>query len=189
MSSEPTLENYSLALDEIFRLRRALAHEAAILVVHTEYATFPKSRRKIAENQISRMALSARGGAEAAYAGMNQESLRSSLIEAGASQTLTRAQWEAEQKPALPATAHANHVGSGMDIENGYTSDARTVLQANPGKFRVVGVDTFSNEDWIYAEYDTLPEAVECADAHGAQMLKTHVYNDKGRHLHGAGSF
>lgn len=67
--------------------------------------------------------------------------------------------------------------------------NGRAILRANPKKFRVVGVDTFSHEDWVYNEYDLLTEAIECANAHGATMNKTHVYDDQGRNHHSAGSY
>lgn len=62
-------------------------------------------------------------------------------------------------------------------------------LQAPEGKFRVVGVDTFSDEDWIQGDYDTEQEAIDAATALGQPMLKAHVYDDQGRHLFEAGTF
>ncbi len=65
----------------------------------------------------------------------------------------------------------------------------RTEQKAPKGKFRVIGVDTFSNEDWSYGDFDTEEEAIDLANKKGGEMLKTHVYNDKGKHLHQAGTF
>jgi hypothetical protein len=62
-------------------------------------------------------------------------------------------------------------------------------LKAPEGKFRVVGVDTFDGTDWIYGDYDTREEATKVANSKGGQMLKTHVYDDVGKHICGAGSF
>lgn len=62
-------------------------------------------------------------------------------------------------------------------------------LKAPQGKFRVVGVDTFSNEDWIIKDCDTLDQAIAVANENGGTMLKTHVYNDQSQHLHEAGEF
>lgn len=87
---------YSKALDEVYRLRRALAYEARVVEAHLGYKTFPKTRRKIAEEQVERMRLCARGEAGVVYAGVNYTSLNAALRAAGASETLTRAQWEAE---------------------------------------------------------------------------------------------
>jgi len=63
--------------------------------------------------------------------------------------------------------------------------------RAPPGKFRVIGVDTFDGGDWVDGDYDTLEEAIKKADEKGknASMLKLHVYDDTGEHLHEAGSF
>ncbi len=60
------------------------------------------------------------------------------------------------------------------------------------GKFIVVGVDTFSNDDWIYDEiFDDLPSACAFADGKviNTQMLMMHVYNDQGDHQYECGKF
>lgn len=88
------LAHYGAALDEIYRLRRALAYEAAVLKVHLDYKTFPKTRREVAEGQIRRMQDSARGKSQRAYGGTNTASLAVALSEAGAPQSLTRHAWE-----------------------------------------------------------------------------------------------
>ena len=62
-------------------------------------------------------------------------------------------------------------------------------LKAPKGKFRVVGVDTFDRTDWIEGDFKTQTEAIDVANRKGGEMLKTHVYNDKGMHVHGAGTF
>lgn len=83
---------------------------------------------------------------------------------------------------------HEEHMGL-LDLD---VRDASgRIAPATAGKFRVVGVDTFDRDPdshWVYGEYDTLDEAIACANAHGAPMLKTHVYDDQGRHLHDAGT-
>ena len=84
---------------------------------------------------------------------------------------------------------HPEYHLDSIAIKNAADPNHRAVLKANPGKIRVVGVDTFDHGDWVYAEYDTLEEAVVCAEAHGGTMLKTHVYDDTGKHLHEAGTF
>ena len=92
--AEIEMSHYSGALDEIYRLRRALAYEADVLVAHLTYKTFPKTRRRYAEEQVERMRAAARGEVLARYAGVSDLSLRSAMDRAGASQTLTRGDWE-----------------------------------------------------------------------------------------------
>ena len=87
------LDHYSRALDEIYRLRTALAYEAQVNRAHLGYKTFPKSRRYVAEHQIERMVASAQGQAERAYAETSSSSLSHVRREAGI-ETLTRHQWE-----------------------------------------------------------------------------------------------
>lgn len=88
------LNHYMDALDEVYRLRTALAYEAQVLQVHLSYATFPKTRRVHAEDQVGRMLAAARGQAEATYAGTSSNSLEHVRREAGMGK-LTRSQWEA----------------------------------------------------------------------------------------------
>jgi len=61
--------------------------------------------------------------------------------------------------------------------------------KAPKDKFRVIGVDTFSNEDWVIGDFDKSEVAIKVANGKGGKMLKTHVYDDKGKHLHEAGTF
>ena len=63
--------------------------------------------------------------------------------------------------------------------------------KAPAGKFRVIGVDTFDGTDWVCGDYPTNEEAVAFADekGRGAKMLKLHVFDDQGTHMHEAGSF
>lgn len=85
------LDLLSFALDEIWRLRRAAAYEAAVTRAHHEgYKTFPKSRRAVAVSQQERMQQAARGACAKAYASISDISMRSSMNAAGGSQTLTR---------------------------------------------------------------------------------------------------
>jgi hypothetical protein len=62
-------------------------------------------------------------------------------------------------------------------------------LRAPEGKFRVIGVDTFDRTDWVEGDFDTLEEALARARTAGGVMLRTHVYNDQGRHMGDAGTF
>lgn len=86
--------HYSAALDEIYRLRCALAYEAQVTEAHLDYVTFPKSRRQVAEEQVGRMRQAARGEVEPTYRQASSLSMKHCLAEAGASPTLTRHQWE-----------------------------------------------------------------------------------------------
>ena len=62
---------------------------------------------------------------------------------------------------------------------------------APPGKFRVIGVDTFDGDDWVEGDFDTL----ELAKKHviksitGKEMLIMHIYDDRGKHCANAGKF
>lgn len=62
-------------------------------------------------------------------------------------------------------------------------------FKAPKGKFRVIGVDTFDGTDWIDGNFTTKKAAIKHADERGATMLKTHVYDDKGNHIHEGGTF
>lgn len=64
-------------------------------------------------------------------------------------------------------------------------------FKAPKNKFRVIGVDTFDMDgsDWIEGDFDTRQQAIECANKKGGTMLKTHVYDDKGNHIHEGGTF
>lgn len=64
-----------------------------------------------------------------------------------------------------------------------------TQLKAPEGKFRVVGVDTFSHDDWVQGDFDTKEKALECARYKSGTMLKMYVYDDKGKYIDGHGSY
>ena len=87
------VEILSAALDEIYRLRKAMAYEAGVIAAHLDLKTFPKSRRYPAQQQIERMRSAARGE-ERSHSTVQARALRSALGDAGASETLTRDEWE-----------------------------------------------------------------------------------------------
>jgi hypothetical protein len=93
MNDDDLLPHYSRALDEIYRLRTALAYEAGALTAHLEYKTFPKTRRALAEEQLLRMRRAAQGESEAAYAGIESWALESARRDSRMGK-LTRGQWE-----------------------------------------------------------------------------------------------
>jgi hypothetical protein len=102
------------AMDEIYALRAAMASEAVLLREHLTYKTFPKSRRTIAEEQVERMFLAARGRVTLAYAGHSFFSLDVSILRTGASKALTVDAWAATQseesryfgRPLIEARQH-----------------------------------------------------------------------------------
>lgn len=65
------------------------------------------------------------------------------------------------------------------------------IFTSSSDKFRAIGVDTFSNDEWISGEFETLEEAIKHAEkqAEGKCMLKMHVYNAQGEHLFDSGTF
>lgn len=60
---------------------------------------------------------------------------------------------------------------------------------APPGKFRVLGVDTFEGPfaDYIIADCDDKETAIKLATAHGGEMSPVYVYDELGRFLFSAG--
>lgn len=98
MTDDHPLEKpYSLALDEVYRLRGLLAYYARVTEAHLDYKTFPKSRREIAERQIENMRRAARGEAWRITYELPSHEPKRSLREAGASETLTRYEFEEQQ--------------------------------------------------------------------------------------------
>ena len=104
MSTEPVearwrddngISDLSVAVDEIYFLRALLADEADILRAHLELKTFPKSRRKFAEEQVERMRLAAAGDLEASR--RPNSSSTKAFRYWGIDDTLTNGQW-AEQR-------------------------------------------------------------------------------------------
>jgi hypothetical protein len=63
--------------------------------------------------------------------------------------------------------------------------------QAPPGKFRVMGYDTFDHTDWVDGDFDTKEQAIAHAAKRGedAVMMKLHVFDDKGNHVYEDGKF
>lgn len=113
---DEALTHYGRALDEIYRLRTALAYEAHLLGGHLSMATFPKTRRASAEAAVRRMNLAAMGKAQDAYAGVERYWLRMAQNNLGIA-TLTRAQFEAEALPdALDDGGEARHAREDPDL-------------------------------------------------------------------------
>jgi len=64
-------------------------------------------------------------------------------------------------------------------------------LKAPQGKFRVIGVDTFDHTEWISGDFNTKEEAIKHAEkeVEDEEMLKMHIYDDKGKHLYDCGIY
>lgn len=58
---EPTREDVSALLDEVYALRCMLAYEVGGLEATLDYKTFPKSRRSVTQSQVARMQIVAKG--------------------------------------------------------------------------------------------------------------------------------
>ena len=63
-------------------------------------------------------------------------------------------------------------------------------LKAPVGKFRVVGVDLFSHEDYLMGDYDSRAEAYKVADDHNTKRSGSmndiyYVYDDQGTYIRG----
>lgn len=123
---------YSAALDEVYRLRSALAYEASVSEAHGSYKTFPRSRRRSLDDQVERMRASARGGSEVAYAGTSYLSLRHALREAGASETLPRAQLEAELPKRWNVTPGTSRVQPPITSDEGSDVPSPSVNHQQP---------------------------------------------------------
>lgn len=94
-ATDSGISDLSIAVDEIFFLRAILADEAAIIEAHLGYATFPKSRRVVAEQQVERLRRIANG--EMWTAIREKFDQQRALRTAGAPVSLTNAAW-AEQR-------------------------------------------------------------------------------------------
>lgn len=61
--------------------------------------------------------------------------------------------------------------------------------KAPPGKFRVIGVDTFAGEDGLEGDFDDLPAAMDHVRQEAGEMYVMHVYDDEGNHVGEGGTF
>lgn len=96
MSDTDMLAHYSRALDEIWRLRLALAVEARTAEGILEYSTLPVRARKTLQTQIERMRQAGRGEAGEAYSTVSSASRQWVMEHTGIPARLTRGQWEAD---------------------------------------------------------------------------------------------
>jgi hypothetical protein len=97
------LGHYSRALDEIYKLRRALAYEARVTTGLLNYASLPKGASERIETMGNRLRAAARGEVDLAY-GMRSGEGQRLLMDAGALPTLTRQRWE-KQAPSDTETS------------------------------------------------------------------------------------
>lgn len=88
------VDEVSDLLDEVFRLRRALAYEALVVEAQTlDVKALGKGRREELEASIERMQLAALGDSTLAYADVSSHSLRYAVRSLFAKETLTRWNW------------------------------------------------------------------------------------------------
>lgn len=109
------LHHYSRALDEIYRLRGLLAFEAAIIQGHLQLATFPRSRRVAAEEQIRRMTTAAIGQVDSTFTSNSNPSMKHVRQQLGI-ETLTRWAFEQEQSPSVTARPALRQAGSPFQL-------------------------------------------------------------------------
>lgn len=64
--------------------------------------------------------------------------------------------------------------------ENSWTAKRKAPV----GKFRVIGEDNFSYEDWVAGDFQTLDEAKSYVEAHPKEMQVMLVYDDQGKELY-----
>lgn len=93
---EELLHYYSAALDEIYKLRVALAIEADTQAGNLNFKTFPKSQRKATGESIQRMQACAIGGRPERYDSLSLNYLDGLFLSLGGERTLTRHSWERE---------------------------------------------------------------------------------------------
>lgn len=82
---------YSAALDEIYRLRAALAREAELRRDDLTLKTYPAGRRPIGQRAVERMNAAARGDVDGAYPGLDA---KQALRTAGADEGFTHHDWK-----------------------------------------------------------------------------------------------
>ena len=82
-------------------------------------------------------------------------------------------------------------VGCNRAADNGKARRGHIVeLKAPAGKFRVVGVDLFSHEDYLKGDYASQAEAYKVADDHNTKRSGSmddiyYVYDDQGTYIRG----
>jgi hypothetical protein len=63
------------------------------------------------------------------------------------------------------------------------------IRKAPKNRYRVVGVDTFSDEAGIIGDYYSQSDAIAMANERGGTMYRTYVYDDQGQYIHSAGTY
>jgi len=63
--------------------------------------------------------------------------------------------------------------------------------KAPKGKFRIVGVNTFLNNDWHEKDVDTLQNAKKIIEekTRGEEKLRYYIYDENGKFIADAGTF
>lgn len=60
---------------------------------------------------------------------------------------------------------------------------SKECFKANPGKFRVIGIDTFDYTDWIEGDFDTIDEAIVKTNTIKGNFTNTYIFDDKGNKI------
>jgi hypothetical protein len=89
----------------------------------------------------------------------------------------------------ISAIADAIAIAVRIMARRGYNLE----LKAPAGKFRVVGVDLLSHEDYLKGDYDSRAEAYKVADDHNTKQSGSmddiyYVYDDQGTYIRGNGA-
>ena len=94
--SDETIHLVSELLDEVYRLRKAMAYEALKTQEVLKLKTLPETARRYIRTQLLRFIGAANGKASLiySYSAVNREMWDRALQEAGAEPSLTRAQFE-----------------------------------------------------------------------------------------------
>ena len=63
--------------------------------------------------------------------------------------------------------------------------------KASLGKFKVIGIDTFSHDDWTEGEFESKEDAIKHAKEKvvDEEMMLMYVYDDKEREIYQCGSY
>lgn len=93
--NDEELRYYSAALDEVYTLRAALAHEARVRRRDLELRSYPSGRRAAGERAVERMIAAAGGRSREAYP-TTEFDCHEALAAVDADHGLSRGQWEQE---------------------------------------------------------------------------------------------
>jgi hypothetical protein len=63
--------------------------------------------------------------------------------------------------------------------------------KATDNKFKVIGIDTFSHDDWSEGEFDYIEDAIKHAEDKviDEEMMLMYVYDDKEKKIYQCGNY